>query len=80
MKCWRKRMGIPEALRPKPTHCECCGSEATGPRKMHLDHCHVTGKFRGWLCDRCNLGIGAVGDTIPALERALDYLRRNGSS
>jgi hypothetical protein len=47
---------------------------------MHLDHDHTTGAFRGWLCNRCNLGLGHLGDTIASVEKALDYLRRNGSS
>ncbi len=47
---------------------------------MHLDHDHTTGKFRGWLCNCCNRAFGMLGDTISGLERALDYLRRNGSS
>jgi len=58
---------------PKPTHCECCG---TIPRKWCMDHDHDTEKFRGWLCDPCNTGIGKLGDNIEGLERALDYLHR----
>ena len=43
---------------------------------MHLDHCHITGKFRGWLCGKCNMGIGALGDSIQGLQRAIEYLKR----
>lgn len=77
VRSWRKRAGIPEASRPKPAVCEACDAEG---RQMHLDHDHTTGKFRGWLCNRCNLGLGHLGDTVAALEKTLDYLRRNGSS
>ena len=73
----RKAMGIPAAERPKPEACEMC--EVTG-RQMHLDHDHATGKFRGWLCNRCNMAMGVLGDTIAGLQRGIDYLRRNGSS
>ena len=73
---YRKKKGIPAATRPVPEHCECCGSKLEGGRKTHLDHCHETGAFRGWLCNQCNMGIGALGDSIEGLERAIAYLKR----
>ncbi len=79
LKYRRKRMGIPDATRPKPRTCESCERDTTDVQ-MHLDHDHTTQKFRGWLCNRCNLGLGHLGDTIASVEKALDYLRRNGSS
>jgi hypothetical protein len=41
-----------------------------------LDHCHETGKFRGWLCDPCNRGLGAFKDDIKILKKAIDYLKQ----
>lgn len=70
-KNWRDK---PTATRPEPTNCECCG--ATQSRALHLDHCHETGIFRGWLCARCNLGLGKLGDSLDGLQRAIDYLKR----
>jgi hypothetical protein len=63
--------------REEVTMCACCGATEPGGRanQWHCDHDHVTGKFRGWLCDRCNRGIGLLGDNIESLERALEYLR-----
>lgn len=71
----RRRRGLPEALRPCPAVCECCGRP---PKKLalSLDHCHRTGKFRGWLCTACNPAIGALGDNVEGLLRAVRYLRR----
>lgn len=73
---YRKKMGIPEATRPCPTNCESCGRLLVAG-KTHLDHDHATGKFRGWLCNGCNLAIGTLGDTIESVSRALAYLKRN---
>lgn len=69
----RRWNGLPEPTRPESALCECCQKP---PRRgsLHLDHCHETGKFRGWLCSRCNMAIGKLGDTKAALIRAVKYL------
>ena len=56
---------------PKPQNCQCC-SKLTD--NLVVDHDHNTGQFRGWLCRRCNLGIGKLGDTVESLQNALNYL------
>lgn len=43
-------------------------------QRLAIDHDHQTGKIRGLLCIACNTGIGKLGDTIPALEKAIKYL------
>lgn len=40
----------------------------------YVDHCHVTGRVRGLLCGRCNLGIGMLGDNLAGVQAAADYL------
>ena len=40
-----------------------------------LDHCHETLKFRGWLCNSCNIGLGKLKDSIEMLERGIKYLK-----
>jgi len=57
---------------PRPKYCECCGTETD---KLVYDHDHQTGKFRGYLCRKCNLAIGHIGDDIESLSRALNYLK-----
>ena len=42
-----------------------------------LDHNHTTGSFRGWLCHRCNRGIGCFSDDVDKLKRAISYLEEN---
>jgi hypothetical protein len=39
-----------------------------------LDHNHKTHKFRGWLCHQCNRALGALGDDVDKLKRAIRYL------
>lgn len=63
-----------------PERCECCGQipkidSKTGKiQSLRLDHDHSTGQFRGWICDRCNSGIGKLGDNIDGIVKALNYL------
>lgn len=73
---WRATRAFPTPTRPCPETCECCGRKLEGGRKTHLDHDHLTGKFRGWLCNRCNLGIGMLQDSIEGVQQALAYLTR----
>lgn len=73
---YRKKKGIPEATYKCPANCESCGRLLGGGKQIHLDHCHVTGVFRGWLCNSCNLGIGMLGDSVENIKKALAYLER----
>jgi hypothetical protein len=45
-----------------------------GRLRLVVDHDHQTGVVRGLLCNGCNMGLGALGDTVESLERALRYL------
>lgn len=75
----RRRAGLPEPTRPEPPVCECCGGPPDYRKALSLDHCHVTGVFRGWLCGKCNTAIGKLGDDKPGLLRAVAYLDRASS-
>lgn len=69
----RKKLPVP--TRPEPEFCELC-CRISEKSSLCLDHDHETGKFRGWLCIQCNVGLGALGDNLAAIERTADYLRR----
>lgn len=58
------------AGRPRPEKCELCSEVAI----VRFDHCHNSGNFRGWLCDRCNRTLGQVKDDPSLLRRMADYL------
>jgi hypothetical protein len=40
------------------------------------DHDHSTGKFRDWICHKCNLGLGNFNDIPERLLNALKYLEK----
>lgn len=71
----RVSRGLPTPSRSQPLVCELCNSPNDSGRQLCLDHCHDSGAFRGWLCNRCNTGLGLIGDTVKSLERALAYLK-----
>lgn len=61
--------------------CAVCGKvetvfdKRTGDIKaLAVDHCHSSGVIRGLLCQRCNHGIGMLGDSAVGVARALAYL------
>ena len=56
---------------PKPDLCQCCQKI---PIKWVLDHDHSNDNFRGWICDRCNTGIGKLGDNLDGLIKAVNYM------
>lgn len=72
---WR-RDGIPAPTRMRPSRCECCGGKPDFGRVLVLDHCHAKKRFRGWLCNRCNLGLGHFLDSPVRLRKAIAYLGR----
>lgn len=52
----------------------CAVCRRTPRYELVPDHDHATGQLRGLLCHGCNAGIGYLGDTVEAVERALEYL------
>jgi hypothetical protein len=74
-KCVKKHTKIRGKLRkkapPQPEVCECCKRK---PKVWHLDHDHSNNKFRGWLCETCNIGIGKLGDNLEGIVNAMNYL------
>jgi hypothetical protein len=57
-------------------YCVLCGAEESDI-KLHMDHDHKTGKFRGWLCFSCNVGLGKFKDSVDLLILAAEYLEKS---
>ena len=60
-------------LPPKGKNCQLCGQPPTR-RGLQLDHCHTSGKFRGWLCFPCNVALGLFRDNPTICIAAAAYL------
>lgn len=59
----------------KPIVCDACKRAAV----LVWDHCHVSEKFRGWICNRCNLALGQVKDDPEVLRALIAYLENSVS-
>jgi len=56
---------------PPASACPICNNHT---KVWILDHCHTTDSFRGYICDRCNRGLGCFGDNYETLKKAMLYL------
>lgn len=43
--------------------------------KLHVDHCHTTGRIRGILCHNCNTGLGHFKESEAIMIKAMRYLK-----
>jgi hypothetical protein len=57
--------------------CAICSGPPRGRGRYHFDHEHLTGKFRGLLCSKCNPALGLFNDNQTLLMRAMGYLARH---
>lgn len=48
--------------------CELCA---------YVDHNHRDKVVRGLLCNKCNRGMGLLGDTLEEAQRVVEYLKKN---
>lgn len=54
--------------------CACCKRKTK--KALVLDHCHKTGRLRGFVCNACNTAIGLLDECPIALRRASDYVAK----
>jgi len=63
-------------LEQQNNKCKLCENSFQQNKKIHVDHCHNTGKIRGLLCVSCNRGLGYLKDDKDLLLKAVKYLKR----
>jgi hypothetical protein len=66
-----RRRGYARIKSDRASRCQCCGESTV---ILHLDHCHETGVFRGWVCNGCNTGAGIM-DNVERLEKRIVFLK-----
>lgn len=57
--------------------CAICSRAPAGKRhhaRLHVDHCHDTGRIRGMLCHNCNTAIGLLREDPSVMQAAINYL------
>lgn len=64
-----------ELLAFQKNRCAICGGNPTHKRSFDLDHCHETAQVRGFLCGKCNMGLGMFDDNKEFLRKALSFLQ-----
>ena len=77
--CVRENQKIIRRLRNlyepmKPDHCMLCENSSD---VLEIDHCHITGQFRGWLCLDCNTTLGRMDDNPQFFINAIEYLLKD---
>jgi len=68
--------------------CKICHRPERNGKQLSIDHDHTCcpgrkscgGCIRGLLCNRCNMGIGYLGEDLDRLQSAIDYLAANHGS
>ncbi len=63
-------------LKSQNNACAICEKRNQPKRRFAVDHDHKTGRVRGLLCDKCNLGLGHFGDDISLFKQVIFYLKK----
>ncbi len=65
-----------DLLKIQEGKCKICGIHQTElKQRLGVDHDHITGKIRGLLCSKCNMGLGYFKDDPKILKEAIEYLQ-----
>jgi hypothetical protein len=76
-KCGNKNAKRTNALKKehrRPSNGTACAVPDCDRVELVLDHDHLTGKFRGWICRQHNVALGNGGDTHESIKKLLEYL------
>jgi len=73
-----------EFIRACGGRCPLCNVEFVASSRSRecacIDHCHKSGKVRGVICKRCNIGIGHARENPEILKAWLSYITSHASS
>ena len=78
----KKQLALLKKYTPKPDSdhvCPLClrGADVLGyTSPFVLEHNHITGEFRGWVCHDCNTAMSRVRDDPDTLRRMAEYLEK----
>lgn len=61
----------------KRTEQQARGHNINNRKIWCADHDHTTERFRGWICHKCNLGLGNFSDSVERLKSAIEYLEKH---
>jgi Recombination endonuclease VII len=79
----RKKYGITieqyeQMLAEQGGVCFLCNKPPAEGKKLHVDHCHDSGKVRGLLCSQCNWYLGKIDSDPSLMERLFCYVELGG--
>jgi hypothetical protein len=70
----RYGLSVQEYLAILARQGHACAICKRSDQPLCVDHCHTTGKVRGFLCRACNLGLGYYKDDPSLTRAATSYL------
>jgi len=70
---------IDEIMSSFTGYCHVCGvPEIECKHRLAMDHDHSTGKFRGWLCHKCNQAAGLLKESPEVIIALAEYVDQGG--
>ena len=61
-------------------NCKCVICSINIQTGYHIDHCHLTGKVRGLLCQKCNQAIGLLRESESLFFKAAEYIKEHNAT
>lgn len=55
--------------------CKVCSRPQKSGRRLAVDHSHSTGKFRGLLCNHCNVALGLLNEDPAIMQALIKYVQ-----
>jgi hypothetical protein len=70
--------GYNELLNKQDGSCYICNVHHTTQKKrLHIDHCHTSGKVRNLLCSNCNTALGLLKEDVVRARKLVDYIEEH---